>query len=301
MPETVSHVAGLILARGGSQGIPLKNLAPLASHPLLVWSLGAMKAFGGFDSLWVSTDHSAIAACASSMGVSVFPRSAKFAQCGTPSVDAVQEFLAHHPEVDIVGLVQCTSPFIRPEYLATAYNLIIEEGFDSVFSVTRDKKLRWSEDAFKYINGEDQISNNITKSINSCHLPCQSECHDVERPTGYALKENTSKNSIIKTENMGHILSNRDNDFESCSTKGYLSANGMSENAKNVNKNSCPCLLSGNVHHSSNNGERSDKRMEGNGQAMVVQLEVNALSGCGGEVVINGHDDVAMDLQHATR
>ena len=100
---------------------------------------------------------------------------------------------------------------------------------------------------------------------------------------------------------MGHILSNCDNDFESCSTKGYLSANGMSENAKNVNKNSCPCLLSGNVHHSSNNGERSDKRMEGNGQAMVVQLEVNALSGCGGEVVINGHDDVAMDLQHATR
>ena len=62
------HVAGLILARGGSQGIPLKNLAPLGSHPLLAWSLGAMAHFGGFDSLWVSTDHAAIASCATSLG-----------------------------------------------------------------------------------------------------------------------------------------------------------------------------------------------------------------------------------------
>ena len=161
MPETVLHVAGLILARGGSQGIPLKNITPLSSHPLLVWSLGAMKAFGRFDSVWVSTDHPLIAQCASSMGASVFHRSPKFAKCGTPSVDAVQEFLSVHPEVDIVGLVQCTSPFLQPEFLNRAYELVIERGYDSVFSVSRDKKLRWSETDFNEDDEEDTTDEEI--------------------------------------------------------------------------------------------------------------------------------------------
>ncbi len=108
------HLAGLVLARGGSQGIPLKNLAVLGSRPLLAWSLGAMTSFGGFTSLWVSTDHPGIATCAAANGANVFPRSAKFASDDAASVDAVKEFLLSRPEVDIVGLVQCTSPFLRP-------------------------------------------------------------------------------------------------------------------------------------------------------------------------------------------
>ena len=71
------HVAGLVLARGGSEGIPLKNLAPLgpAGKPLLSWALEAMLEVdrgleeggedgAGFTSIWVSTEHPAIAACA---------------------------------------------------------------------------------------------------------------------------------------------------------------------------------------------------------------------------------------------
>lgn len=107
-------MAGLILARGGSQGIPLKNLAPLGGRPLLEWALGAMLSFGGFDSLWVSTDHPGIATCAAAMGAHVFARSARFARHDTPSIESVEEFLQAHPEVDVVALVQCTSPFLRP-------------------------------------------------------------------------------------------------------------------------------------------------------------------------------------------
>jgi len=55
------HSACLILARGGSQGIPLKNLAPLGGRPLLSWALEAAEQAGVFHSIWVSTDHSAIA------------------------------------------------------------------------------------------------------------------------------------------------------------------------------------------------------------------------------------------------
>ena len=41
------HVAGLVLARGGSKGIPLKNLALLNGEPLLVWALKAMSGCKG--------------------------------------------------------------------------------------------------------------------------------------------------------------------------------------------------------------------------------------------------------------
>ena len=65
------HMAGLILARGGSKGILLKNLAPLGSRPLISWSLQTMQEFGKFDSIWVSTDHEGIAECAQACGAKV--------------------------------------------------------------------------------------------------------------------------------------------------------------------------------------------------------------------------------------
>ena len=72
MGETSSpHIAGLVLARGGSKGIPLKNLAPLGSRPLLTWCLQASQEFGKFDSIWVSTDHGGIAECAQACGAKV--------------------------------------------------------------------------------------------------------------------------------------------------------------------------------------------------------------------------------------
>lgn len=46
-------------------------------------------------------------------------------------------------DVKVVGLVQCTSPFIRAEWLQQACDMISTQGFDSVFSATRQKYLRW--------------------------------------------------------------------------------------------------------------------------------------------------------------
>ncbi|ENN77694.1 hypothetical protein YQE_05767, partial [Dendroctonus ponderosae] len=57
------------------------------------------------------------------------------------SLFATQEFLKHHPVVDIVALIQCTSPFLRKEYLEQARRTI--EKFECVFSVTRSFELLW--------------------------------------------------------------------------------------------------------------------------------------------------------------
>jgi len=138
------HIAGLVLARGGSKGIPLKNLAPLGSRPLLTWCLQSMQEFGKFDSIWVSTDHGGIVECAQACGAKVFNRKQENARDSSSSISAVQEFMESHKEVDVVCLIQCTSPFIQPDFLESGYKMVLQ-GYDSVFSVTRDKKLRWSE------------------------------------------------------------------------------------------------------------------------------------------------------------
>ena len=143
------HTAALILARGGSVGIPLKNIVPLGGRPLISWALDAILQTGDavFDSVWVSTDHADIASAARDHGgrVGVFWRSARHARADSPSVAAVAEFMRARPEVDVVCLVQCTSPFVRPEFVASAHRLLAEGDHDSVFSVTRVKKFRWRE------------------------------------------------------------------------------------------------------------------------------------------------------------
>ncbi|XP_013794447.1 N-acylneuraminate cytidylyltransferase-like isoform X1 [Limulus polyphemus] len=139
------HAAGLVLARGKSSELPRKNIQILNGLPLLAWVLRPMKDYKGFDSLWVATDDNDIAEVASKWGANIFWRSPRTSQDRATSVEAVQEFLQYHPEVTVVALVQCTSPCIHPNYLKNAHDMIINNHFDSVFSVTRQHKLRWSE------------------------------------------------------------------------------------------------------------------------------------------------------------
>lgn len=55
------HLAAVILARGGSKGIPLKNLAKVGEISLVAKSLLVLNQIDLFDSIWVSTDHELIA------------------------------------------------------------------------------------------------------------------------------------------------------------------------------------------------------------------------------------------------
>eukprot|EP00096_Caligus_rogercresseyi_P000595 TRINITY_DN11057_c0_g1_i1.p1 TRINITY_DN11057_c0_g1~~TRINITY_DN11057_c0_g1_i1.p1 ORF type:complete len:233 (+),score=84.27 TRINITY_DN11057_c0_g1_i1:72-770(+) len=141
------HVCALILARGGSKEIPGKNIMPIGGKPLLLRSLEPAIAAGVFDSIWVSTDDPKIAEVARSAGekVQVFMRSPEFAHDAARSVDATNEFIAVHPEVDIVGHIQCTSPFIQPEFLREAHALMTSGKYDSIFAASRDKKFRWMD------------------------------------------------------------------------------------------------------------------------------------------------------------
>ncbi|XP_062374175.1 N-acylneuraminate cytidylyltransferase-like [Sardina pilchardus] len=139
------HIAALILARGGSKGIPLKNIKMLAGVPLLGWVLRAAVDSELFDSIWVSTDHDEIEKVAKAWGAQIHRRSPEVSRDSSSSLETIQEFVRLNPGVNIICNIQATAPCLHPDHLKKALAKITEEGFESVFSVVRRHHFRWQE------------------------------------------------------------------------------------------------------------------------------------------------------------
>jgi CMP-N-acetylneuraminic acid synthetase len=131
------RVVGVVTARGGSKGIPRKNLALLAGKPLLQHTAEAARAARRLQRVVVSTDDPEIADCARQCGLEVpFLRPAELSRDDTPSVPVVQHALRWLAEqrdhYDAVFLLQPTNPLRRPDDIDGAIALLEESGADSV-------------------------------------------------------------------------------------------------------------------------------------------------------------------------
>ncbi len=135
-------VLGLIPARGGSKGIPGKNLAKVGGKPLLAWTVEAALAATELTRTVVSTDDDEIAAAA---GVEALRRPAELAADDTPMLDVVRHAVAELSP-DVVVLLQPTSPLRRAEHVDAAVRLLLESGADAVVSVVAVPH-RYSTDA----------------------------------------------------------------------------------------------------------------------------------------------------------
>lgn len=139
-PPRRPTILGLIPARGGSKGIPGKNLRPLAGKSLLERTIECAKAAGGIDRLAVSTEDPAIARAAEGAGVPVpWLRPKELAEDASPTIDAVLHALDRFGQdgffPDAVLLLQPTSPFRAPETVRRALELYANSGGESVLSV----------------------------------------------------------------------------------------------------------------------------------------------------------------------
>ncbi|XP_042596010.1 N-acylneuraminate cytidylyltransferase A-like [Cyprinus carpio] len=143
--KQVKHIAALILARGGSNGIPLKNIKMLAGVPLIGWVIRPALDSAVFKSVWVSTDHDEIERVARAWGAKVHRRSPEVSKDSSSSLETIQEFSRIHPEVDVICNIQATSPCLHPTQLKEALEYITKKGCDSVFSVVRRHRFRWQE------------------------------------------------------------------------------------------------------------------------------------------------------------
>lgn len=129
-------VLGLIPARGGSKGIPGKNLAPVAGRPLLAWTCAAATESARLDRVVCSTDSDEIAAVAAACDVEApFRRPAKLSADETPMLDVVRDALARFEDVSVVVVLQPTSPLRTAAHIDEAVERLEATGADSVVSV----------------------------------------------------------------------------------------------------------------------------------------------------------------------
>ena len=136
------RVLGLIPARGGSKGVPRKNVRELGGKPLIAYSIDAARAATRIDRVVVSTEDEEIAAISKSLGAEVpFVRPGALAQDDTPMlpviVHALKTVIADGWMPDAVCLLQPTFPFRRPEDIDACIDALSARGADCVISVHR--------------------------------------------------------------------------------------------------------------------------------------------------------------------
>lgn len=102
-------ILGVTPARGGSKGVPRKNIRPLCGKPLLVWTIEAAKAARRLDRYVVSTEDQEIAAVARRCAAEVLDRPRELATDDATTLRVLQHVLTCIP-ADIVVLLQATSP-----------------------------------------------------------------------------------------------------------------------------------------------------------------------------------------------
>jgi CMP-N,N'-diacetyllegionaminic acid synthase len=138
-------IVSLTLARGGSKGVPRKNIYPLNGKPLISYVLEAAKQ-SKIDERWVSTEDFEISKTAMSYGAKVIKRPAELAQDTSKCEHALLQF-AENVDFDLLVYIQTTSPMVTPEDINKGISLMQTGYYDSVFSVCKEHWIpRWTLD-----------------------------------------------------------------------------------------------------------------------------------------------------------
>ena len=134
------RVLGIVTARGGSKGVPRKNLRLLEGKPLLQYTAEAALAARNLTRVILSTEDEEIAAVGRRCGLDVpFMRPLELAQDATPTLPVLQHAVRWIEEAgefyDAICLLQPTNPLRRPEYIDGCIELFQRDNLDSVITV----------------------------------------------------------------------------------------------------------------------------------------------------------------------
>ncbi|APY86727.1 transferase [Streptomyces alfalfae] len=151
--STPDHrVLAVIPARGGSKGVPAKNLAPVGGVPLVGRAIRECLAARLVTDVVVSTDDHVIAEAARTAGAEVVLRPAAIAGDTATSEAAVLHAMdaheaLHGARMDAVLLVQCTSPFLTREDIDGVASAVVENGADTAVTVAPFHGFIWRDAA----------------------------------------------------------------------------------------------------------------------------------------------------------
>lgn len=130
------RLLAVIPARGGSKGLPGKNILSAGGRPLIAWTIVAAQESTAVDDIILSSDDDAIIRVAQEWGCSSpFRRPASLAEDTSSSIEVVIHALDQSPAYDYVALLQPTSPLRTSHDIDSAYDALIKSGADSCVSV----------------------------------------------------------------------------------------------------------------------------------------------------------------------
>ena len=143
-------IIAIIPARGGSKGIPRKNVRLIAGKPMLAWNIEAARKSKYIDSVYISTDDAEIKEVASKYGANVIDRPKNIAGDTASS----ESSLCHSLEIlsdegikpDLLVFMQCTSPLTSSEDIDEAVRKLLDTNADSCLTVTDFHYFIWKED-----------------------------------------------------------------------------------------------------------------------------------------------------------
>lgn len=138
----------IIPARGGSKGIPKKNIRIIAGKPLLAWTIEQAKSTPAISRVIVTTDSPEIAEVAKGYGAEVVARPNEISGDTASSETALLHALDHvssasGADPDLIVFLQSTSPLRRPDDIGEAIATLIRENADSLFSACRVEGFIW--------------------------------------------------------------------------------------------------------------------------------------------------------------
>lgn len=161
----------VIPARGGSKGIPRKNIRLLDNKPLISYSINIAKSSAYVDDVVVTTDDSEIALLSEKFGASVIRRSKDLARDEIPLDPVVYDAMIQKEkqafdEYDLVITLQPTSPLLKTSTLDMAIEKFEDFRIDSVLSVVDDRHLSW-----RYNEDNQRYFPNYVERKNRQYLP----------------------------------------------------------------------------------------------------------------------------------
>ena len=203
-------ITAFIPARGGSKGLPGKNIKMFADRPLIVHSIDYALNSNYIDEVIVSTDDADIADIASKAGANIINRPANIASDTSTTESAIEHYLNNTKQPNIIVLLQPTSPLRPKGSLDKAIKHFKDNQFDSLLSITPTHRFFW------------RIKDGKTASA---------EYNYLERPMRQNIKEDDVRylengslyiftiNNFLKTKNrlggkIGYVKWSEDYQFE---------------------------------------------------------------------------------------
>ena len=150
---------GLILARGGSKGVPRKNVRSVGGRPLIAYTVEAARAAARLDRVFVSTDDEEIARVARGLGAEVpFLRSPELAQDDTPDFPVIAHFAdwadRQGLRPDLIAYLRPTTPFKTGAMIDEAVGLLVDRpACTAVRSVTRSEAVHHPFWMYRIVDG----------------------------------------------------------------------------------------------------------------------------------------------------